>query len=76
MASRKQDVIAIIGAGVVGAAIACALAREGRRVLLLDRDAPGIAGASFGNVGHIATEMIQPLPSAQLLFGFWRKLVC
>src|SRR5271165_5712008 len=70
----EQDTIAVIGAGVIGAAVAFALAREGRRVLLLDRAEPGIAGASFGNVGHIAAELVQPLPSAGLLFGFWREL--
>ncbi len=70
----EQDSVAVIGAGVVGSAIACALAREGRRVLLIDRAAPGEAGASFGNAGHIATELIEPLPSPNLLFGFWREL--
>jgi glycine/D-amino acid oxidase-like deaminating enzyme len=70
----EQDTIAVIGAGIVGAAAAYALAREGRRVLLLDRAEPGVAGASFGNVGHIAAELIQPLPSPGLLFGFWREL--
>jgi D-hydroxyproline dehydrogenase len=72
----EQDTIAVIGAGVIGAAVAFALAREGRRVLLLDRAEPGIAGASFGNVGHIAAELVQPLPSPALLFGFWRQLFC
>ena len=71
----QQDTIAVIGAGIVGSAVALALAREGRRVLLLDRAAPGVAGASFGNVGHIAAELVQPLPSPGLLFGFWRQLV-
>jgi D-amino-acid dehydrogenase len=70
----EQGAIAVIGAGVIGAAVALALAREGRQVLLLDRAAPGIAGASFGNVGHIAAELVQPLPSPDLLFGFWRDL--
>jgi len=70
----EQGTIAVIGAGVIGAAVALALAREGRRVLLLDRALPGIAGASFGNVGHIAAELVQPLPSPGLLFGFWRQL--
>ena len=36
--------------------------------------APGEAGASFGNAGHIATELVEPLPSLGLLFGFWREL--
>jgi len=70
----EQDTIAVIGAGVIGAAVALSLAREGRRVLLLDRAEPGVAGASFGNVGHIAAELVQPLPSPGLLFGFWREL--
>jgi glycine/D-amino acid oxidase-like deaminating enzyme len=70
----EQDTIAVIGAGVVGTAAAFALAREGRKVLLLDRAEPGVAGASFGNAGHIAQESVQPLPSPGLLFGFYREL--
>ena len=69
----QQDTIAIVGAGIVGAAAAFALAREGRKVLLLDRAEPGTAGASFGNAGHIAAELVQPLPSPALLFGFYRE---
>ncbi len=71
----QQETIAVIGAGIIGAAVALALAREGRRVVLLDRSEPGIAGASFGNVGHIAAESVQPLPSPALLCGFWRELI-
>ncbi|MBS0364651.1 MAG: FAD-binding oxidoreductase [Proteobacteria bacterium] len=70
----KQEQIAVIGAGVIGCAIAWALSREGRQVLVLDRAPPGMAGASFGNVGHIAAELVQPLPSRSLLLGFWREL--
>src|SRR5256885_14625330 len=70
----EQDRVAVIGAGVIGCAIACALAREGWRVLLADPEEPGVGGASFGNVGHIAAELIEPLPSVGLLFGFWREL--
>src|ERR1700676_4991045 len=70
----EQETIAVIGAGAIGTAAAFALAREGRRVLLLDRDEPGVAGASFGNAGHIAQESVQPLPSPGLLFGFYREL--
>ena len=69
----QQD-FAVIGAGVIGAAAAFALAREGRQVLLLDRAEPGTGGASFGNAGHIAAELVQPLPSLKLLFGFYREL--
>jgi glycine/D-amino acid oxidase-like deaminating enzyme len=70
----EQETIAVIGAGVIGSAIACALALEGRDVLLLDPASPGEGGASFGNAGHIATELVEPLPSPALLFGFWREL--
>jgi len=66
--------LAIVGAGVVGCAIAWALTKAGRRVLLIDRADPATAGASFGNVGHIATEQLQPLPSPLLLLSFWREL--
>src|SRR5271154_2980890 len=70
----QQDTIAIVGAGIVGAAAAFALAREGREVLLIDRSEPGTAGASFGNAGHIAAELLQPLPAPALLFGFYKEL--
>ena len=76
MVMGGQDRIAVIGAGIIGAAVAYALAREGHGVLLIDRAEPGVAGASFGNVGHIAAELVQPLPSPGLLFGFWRELFC
>jgi D-hydroxyproline dehydrogenase len=70
----EQRRVGVIGAGVIGCAIAWALAKEGWKVLLVDRAEPGIAGASYGNVGHIATELIEPLPSRALLLGFWREL--
>src|SRR6202021_3234781 len=70
----EQDTIAVIGAGVIGAAAGFAVGREGRQFLLLDRAEPGEAGASFGNAGHIAAEMVQPLPSPKLLFGFYLEL--
>src|ERR1700736_3078338 len=67
--------VAVVGAGVVGCAVAWALTKVGKRVLLIDRADPATAGASFGNVGHVATEQLQPLPSPQLLLSFWRELV-
>src|SRR5258707_15610162 len=70
----EQDRVAVIGAGIIGCAVAFGLAREGWRVLLADAEEPGVGGASFGNVGHIAAELIEPLPSVALLFGLWREL--
>ena len=45
----RDDTVAVVGAGVIGAAVACALTREGRAV----STGPSL-GASFGNAGHIA----------------------
>jgi D-amino-acid dehydrogenase len=71
---REQERVAVIGAGVIGAAVAFALAREGRTVTLVDRAPPGEGGASYGNAGHLAVELVEPLPSPALLYGFWRDL--
>jgi D-amino-acid dehydrogenase len=69
-----KDEVAVIGAGIIGSAVSWALTKGGRSVLLIDRAEPAEAGASFGNVGHIATEQLQPLPSPRLLLSFWRQL--
>ena len=50
---------AIIGAGIVGAAVAARLAGAGTRVTLLDRTGVG-AGCSAGNLGGIAVTEIVP----------------
>ena len=47
---RHTD-IAILGAGVVGLAIAEALTAAGRDVTLIDPSEPGM-GASYGNAGN------------------------
>jgi D-amino-acid dehydrogenase len=49
----------VIGAGVVGTCAALALQREGWRVTLLDRAAPGEA-CSLGNAGHLGTASVLP----------------
>jgi len=66
--------IAIVGAGIIGSAIAAQLSLEGRRIVLFDPAPPGRGGAGYGNVGHLAAELVQPLPSPQLLAGFWKLL--
>jgi D-amino-acid dehydrogenase len=71
---HEQGSIAVIGAGVIGTAVAYALAREQRSVVLFDRAEPGTGGASYGNAGHIAAELDVPLPSLHLLGTFWREL--
>jgi D-amino-acid dehydrogenase len=52
------DVI-VLGAGIVGVSAAIHLQRRGRRVLLLDRNAPG-QETSYGNAGIIQAEGIRP----------------
>ena len=46
--------VAVLGAGVVGAATALALQKDGHKITLVDRGEPGM-GASFGNAGFIHT---------------------
>lgn len=52
-------VTVVVGAGVIGTAIAHDLQKRGRQVVLLDRDAPG-KGASFGNMASIAVTEFMP----------------
>ena len=53
--------IAIIGAGIVGVASACALQRNGYEVTVYDPDPPGEGGPSRANAGHVAASDIHPL---------------
>lgn len=58
--------IAVIGAGIIGVACALQLARQGRKVLVIDQQAPGM-GASYGNAGHLATEQVFPIADLSIL---------
>ncbi|NWC94066.1 MULTISPECIES: FAD-binding oxidoreductase [unclassified Pseudomonas] len=58
--------IAVVGAGIIGVACALQLARQGRRVVIIDQQEPG-HGASFGNAGHLATEQVFPIADASIL---------
>ena len=49
----------VIGAGIIGTAIAHDLQRRGQQAVLLDRDALG-RGASFGNMASIAVTEFMP----------------
>jgi glycine/D-amino acid oxidase-like deaminating enzyme len=68
-----QEQITIIGAGVVGAAIALALQKNGHKVLLLDREKP-CAGASFGNAGAIVNGSCVPTATTGILFDALKML--
>lgn len=64
--NKSFDVI-IIGAGIVGAAIAIQAQQSGLQVALLDREEPG-SGASFGNAGTFADYGCIPVNSPSLPF--------
>lgn len=58
--------VAVVGAGVVGLCTALEAQRSGFQVTLIDRDEPGL-GASFGNAGYLATELVDPLSTPKTL---------
>lgn len=66
MREDRQNSIVVIGAGIVGLAIALRLQQSGEQVTLIDRADPG-REASFGNVGLICSSQIFPLPSPDTL---------
>jgi D-amino-acid dehydrogenase len=57
-AETREDVV-VIGGGAVGVCCAYSLAREGRSVLLLERDEL-CAGSSWGNAGLLTTSSAAP----------------
>ncbi len=63
--SKSCDVL-VIGAGIVGVAIALRLQQEGREVLLIDRERVA-AQASRGNAGALAFSDVLPLASPGIL---------
>ena len=65
--------VAVLGAGVVGAATALALQRDGHRVTLIDRSEPGM-GASFGNAGFIHTGGNIPLAAQGIVRAALRMI--
>ncbi|MGF1628192.1 MAG: NAD(P)/FAD-dependent oxidoreductase [Kiloniellaceae bacterium] len=62
MSTNAKDPVVVVGAGIVGVCCALYLLREGRRVVLVDRGAPG-EGTSFGNGSVITEEAVIPVQS-------------
>ncbi len=60
---------AVIGAGIIGTALAYTLQRRGRDVVLIERDAPG-KGTSFGNMASIAVTEFMPASRPSV----WRQI--
>lgn len=59
----------VVGAGIIGTAIAHELQKRGREVILVDRDAPG-KGASYGNMASIAVTEFMPASRPSV----WRQI--
>lgn len=66
MTRRATTEVAILGAGVVGLAVAERLLAEGRQVVLVDPGQPGM-GASYGNAGTIADYAVAPVGTPEVL---------
>lgn len=62
MPQNEKDPIVVVGAGIVGVCCALYLLKDGHRVVLLDRGAPG-EGTSFGNGSIITEEAVIPVQS-------------
>lgn len=65
--------IIIVGAGVVGVSSALALQKSGRKVTLIDREAP-CSGASFGNAGAIVNGSCAPTSMPGIFFDAIKML--
>ncbi|MDL2403059.1 NAD(P)/FAD-dependent oxidoreductase [Rhizobium mayense] len=59
----------VVGAGIIGTAIAYQLQRRGESVVLVDRSAPG-KGASYGNMASIAVTEFMPASRP----GIWAQM--
>src|SRR5215470_14432080 len=72
--NRSYDAV-VIGAGIVGAACACELAREGLRVAIVERDLIG-GGASAAGMGHIVVMDDSPAQLALTRYSqsLWNEL--
>ena len=70
--SAKNAQTIIVGAGIIGAALAHDLTKRGHRVTLIDESEPG-RGASYGNMASIAVTEFMPVsrPSVWLQTPGW-----
>ncbi len=64
---------AVVGGGLVGTATALRLQAAGFETTLIDPGDPR-RGASFGNIGHIAAEQCEPMPSPATLKSAFGRL--
>ena len=67
--------VLVIGAGIVGLALAWRLRLDGAAVTVVDPAPPGEGGASFGNAGAISASSVVPLAMPGLLRQVPRMLL-
>lgn len=70
---KSPNSYAVVGAGLVGLCTALELLHRGCQVTLFEQGAPG-KGASYGNAGFIASELIDPLATGQNIRNAWSML--
>ena len=58
--SEEGKKVGVIGAGIIGVAVASCLQCDGHEVFVVDPDEPG-HGASFGNAGIFGTSSVVPM---------------
>jgi len=63
----------VVGAGIIGLCTSLELLRSGNRVTLIEQSTPGL-GATYGNAGFLATELIEPLANAENIRNAWSLL--
>ncbi|MCP3473107.1 FAD-binding oxidoreductase [Bradyrhizobium sp. CCGUVB1N3] len=74
MAELIKTDVAIVGAGIIGLAIAFRLAENGREVVVVDPNEPG-SGASYGNAGTLAPYACAPVGNPDVLRNLPNLLV-
>ena len=67
--------VLVVGAGIVGLALAWRLRLGGASVTVVDRAPPGEGGASFGNAGAISSSSVVPLAMPGVLRQVPRMLL-
>lgn len=73
LSGQRQRVL-VVGAGIIGLAVALRLQQDGHGVTLVDRDEP-MSGCSAGNAGHLTEANIFPPLSLELLMQLPRLLL-
>jgi glycine/D-amino acid oxidase-like deaminating enzyme len=72
--SFRCDVL-IVGAGITGALVAERLTRQGRQVILIDRELPGL-GSTAASTAMLLWEIDRPLFELTQLYGFEKAIRC